>query len=228
MTMRLFELCGEDPARKFSPFCWRSRMALAHKGLAFESVPWRFTETGALAFSGHDKVPVLVDGDRVVADSGVIAEYLDATYPDGPALFQGPAETYRFVAMWTETMLHREVAALIVSDIPPLLRDAERPYFIASREARYDMPLTQVTAGREARLPAFRATLRPLRAVLGTQPFLGGAVPDYADFVVFGAFMWARSVSALRFLEPDDAVFAWRERLLDRHDGMARAAPGFA
>ncbi|HEY0236773.1 MAG TPA: glutathione S-transferase family protein, partial [Afipia sp.] len=28
MTRQLFELCGSDPARVFSPYCWRIRMAL--------------------------------------------------------------------------------------------------------------------------------------------------------------------------------------------------------
>lgn len=225
MAIRLFELCGSDPARVFSPFCWRSRMALAHKGLVFESVPWRFTETAALAFANHDKVPVLADGEHAVGDSWAIAEFLDDRYADRPPLFRGPPETYRFVAMWTDTVLHREVASLIVSDIPPLLTDRERPYFLESRTARYGKPLAEVTAGRDARLPQFRATLHPLRAVLATQPFLGGDDPDYADMMVFGAFMWARSVSGLRLLDPDDPVHAWRDRLLDRHDGFAREAP---
>ena len=32
--MELYELAGADPARVFSPFCWRIRMALAAKGLS--------------------------------------------------------------------------------------------------------------------------------------------------------------------------------------------------
>ena len=51
MARQLYELCGTDPARRFSPYCWRSRMALAHKGLEAEVVPWRFTDTAALAFA---------------------------------------------------------------------------------------------------------------------------------------------------------------------------------
>ena len=36
--------------------------------------------------------------------------------------------------------------------------------------------------------------------------------------------MWARCTSAQELLAPDDAVHAWRERLLDAHGGLARAA----
>ena len=44
MAIRMYDFAGEETARRFSPFCWRSRMALAHKGLSVETIPWRFTE----------------------------------------------------------------------------------------------------------------------------------------------------------------------------------------
>lgn len=225
MARQLYELCGTDAQRVFSPFCWRSRMALAHKGLDFDSVPWRFTEGARLAFAGHDKVPVLVDNERVVVDSFDIAKHLDAAYPEAPSLMRGNPEPYAFIGAWTDTVLHAGIAGLIVSDIPSLLGEADRAYFVQSREARYSKPLAEVTAGREDRLPAFRATLLPLRQALRGRDFLGGAAPDYADYTVFGGFMWARSVSPLPLLEPSDAVHAWRERMLDLHGGMARRAP---
>jgi len=225
MARQLLELCGTDPARRFSPYCWRSRMALAHKGLDAEVVPWRFTENASLAALGGKSVPILVDGDATLTDSWDIALHLDQYYPDAPALFQGPPETYRFITAWTDTMLSAGVARLIVSDIPSLLNDAGRAYFTQSREKRFAMSLDQVTAGREARLPEFRASLAPLRRVLTMQAFLGGAAPDYADYTVFGTFMWARVVSPLRLLDADDAVEAWRGRMLDLYGGLARAVP---
>lgn len=227
MARQLYELCGTDPARIFSPYCWRSRMALAHKGLDFESVPWRFTETDRLAFAGHDKVPVLVDGPKVVADSWEIALHLDAAYPDRPSLMRGNPAPYRLVAAWNDAVVQAGIARLVVSDIPPLLGDADRSYFVTSREKRFGMPLAQVTADRAARLPAFREALHPLRMVVRSQAFLGGETPDYADMIVFGSFMWARSVSDFVLLEPGDAVHGWRERMLDLHGAMARQAPHF-
>jgi glutathione S-transferase len=225
MARQLYELCGTDPQRLFSPFCWRARMALAHKGLDFESLPWRFTETERLAFAGHDKVPVLVDGERVVPDSWAIARYLDEAYPDAPSLLRGNPAPYVFVAAWNDTVLQAGLARLIVSDIPPLLDPGHAAYFVESREKRFGTTLAEVTAGREERLPAFRASLLPLRHALRGQDFLGGAAPDYADFIVFGSFMWARSTSPLRVIETDDALHAWRERMLDLFGGMARRAP---
>ncbi|SDB67250.1 Glutathione S-transferase [Belnapia rosea] len=228
MARQLYELCGTDPARRFSPYCWRSRMALAHKGLEAEVVPWRFTEKAALGFSGGDKVPVLVDGARTVTDSWAIAEYLEEAYPEAPNLFQGTPAAQRFLATWSDAVLLPALAKLIVSDIPALLGPADRAYFIESRERRFGMPLGQVTAEREARLPEFRALLLPLRHLLRFQPFLGGAAPDYGDYCVFGTLMWPRAVSPLPLLEPGDAVHDWQERMLDLHGGLARAAPALA
>ena len=73
MAIVMHDLAGADPALRFSPYCWRTRMALAHKGLAVETIPWRFTDKAALAFSGQERVPVIRDGDTVVSDSWTIA-----------------------------------------------------------------------------------------------------------------------------------------------------------
>ncbi|MGY4800304.1 glutathione S-transferase family protein [Teichococcus aerofrigidensis] len=225
MALRLYELTGEDPERRFSPYCWRSRMALAHKGLDAACIPWRFTEGEALAFSGQDKVPVLRDGETVVADSWAIALYLEQAYPDRPSLFGGDPAATRFINAWADATLNAHLVRLIVSDIPRWLGEGQRAYFRASREARFGQPLEQVTAGREQRLPEFRASLQPLRLLLRDAPFLGGEAPRYGDYAVFGGFQWARSVSELALLEPDDPVAAWRERMLDLFGGLARRSP---
>ena len=52
MTITLYDLAGAEADRRFSPFCWRIRMALAHKELPVETVAWRFTEKEALAPTG--------------------------------------------------------------------------------------------------------------------------------------------------------------------------------
>jgi glutathione S-transferase len=69
MAITLYDLAGAEADRRFSPFCWRTRLALAHKDLAVETVPWRLTETDKIAFSSQGKVPVIVDGGKTVYDS---------------------------------------------------------------------------------------------------------------------------------------------------------------
>ena len=231
MGRTLYDLAGEDPACRFSPFCWRSRLALAHKGLEVEAVPWRFTETGRLGFSGQGKVPVLVDGDEAVADSWAIACWLEDRYPDRPSLFggEGGRAASLFVNGWADGVLHPQVARMVVADILPLLAPGDRGYFRESREKRFGMPLEQVPADRAERVRAFRReVLHPVRSALARQPWLGGAEPRYADYIVFGAFQWARVCSAFELLEDGDPVAEWRERVLDLHGGLARATPARA
>jgi glutathione S-transferase len=65
----------------------RVALALAFKGLAVESILVDPADRApVLAVSGQDLVPVLVDGDRVIADSTRILEHLEARAPE-PALF---------------------------------------------------------------------------------------------------------------------------------------------
>jgi glutathione S-transferase len=226
MAAILYDLAGADPAHRFSPYCWRSKLALAHKRVPVEAVPWRFTEKDALGFSGQDKVPVLVDGDTTIVDSTRIAEYLETRYPDAPSLFGGPAgrALTNFAMAWADTTLHPAIARFVLSDLFETLAEKDRPYFRQSREARFGMPLEAVTADRDERLPAFRQSLTPLRAMLAIQPFLGGAAPLYADYIVFGAFQWARTTSPYELLAEDDLVHAWRDRMLDAFDGLGRQA----
>jgi glutathione S-transferase len=227
MKRILYDLAGADPNLRFSPYCWRAKLALAHKGIEVETVPWRFTEKDVIAFSGQGRVPVLVDGERVVSDSWSIALYLEETYPERPSLFGGPAAVpvTRFLNNWADMALHGGMIRFIVSDIAGIVHEKDRAYFRESREQRFGKSLEEVTAGREGRLKTFRDTLLPLRHTLSTQPYLAGDEPAYADYIVFGSFQWARCVSAFELLASDDAVAQWRERMLDRFDGLGRKAP---
>ncbi len=222
--LRLFDLAGADERLRFSPNCWRTRLALAHKGLPVDTLPWRFTEKQAIAATGQGKVPVLVDGDRWLHDSWAIAEHLEQAYPQTPSLF-GPAPGHalaRFVNQWTSETLHPAVARVVVPDIPAILHEKDRAYFRSSREAAFGQTLESLAAQREASLEALRRVLAPLRSTLAAQPFVSGDTPYYADHVVFGAFQWARTVSPVALLAADDPIAAWVERMLDAYGGLAR------
>ena len=115
------------------------------------------------------------------------------------------------------------LARLLLPSIHALIHEKDRDYLRATREKRFG-PLEELPAGYAAQIEALRAALQPLRLTLARQPYLAGDAPAYADYAVFGMFMWARCTSAQELLAPDDAVHAWRERLLDAHGGLARAA----
>ena len=204
-------------------------MALKHKGLPFETIPWRFTEKSALEFSGSKTVPVLVDGGHAVYDSWAIAVYLEEAYPSRPALFEGgEGEALSlFFNHWTVRTVHPPLLRAIIMDLFNSLHEKDKAYFRESREKRLGARLEEVAAGQRKWLAEVRGALEPVRPVLVQNQFISGKGPGFSDYMLFGAFQWARSVSPLRLLEPDDPVYAWRERMLDLWDGYARQAKGY-
>jgi glutathione S-transferase len=226
--MLLYDLAGAEPDRRFSPYCWRIRLALAHKKISVTTIPWRFTEKAEIAASGQNLVPVLVDGERWIADSWNIANYLEDTYPDLPSLFGGAAgrNLTRYYSTFADGLV-AAIFAFIALDILERIADEDRDYFRASREKRVGMTLEAFVAGRDAKVSVFRASLAPLRRTLTAQPFFAGDEPLYADYAVFGPFQWARCISPFTLLEKDDPVRLWRDRLLDRFGGLARKSPAY-
>ncbi|HEB89276.1 MAG TPA: glutathione S-transferase family protein [Deltaproteobacteria bacterium] len=85
-----------------SPFVRKVRVVLAEKALSYDHDPM-------VPFGVSDeykrmhplgKIPVLVDGDKIIPDSSPICVYLEKTHPD-PALY--PSEAYELArALWFE------------------------------------------------------------------------------------------------------------------------------
>jgi glutathione S-transferase len=229
MAIQLYDLAGAEDDRRFSPYCWRVKMALQHKGLDFEAIPWRYTEKDRIEFTGSTTVPVIVDGSRAVYDSFEIAVYLDEAYPSRPGLFEGTESRALsfFVNHWAVGTIHPPLLRAIIMDLFNSLHEKDRAYFRETREKRLGGRLEDVGADQKKWLAAFRDALEPLRPGLTQNAFICGRGPGFPDYIVFGTFQWARSVSPLKLLEPDDPVYKWRERMLDLFGGYAREAKGY-
>jgi glutathione S-transferase len=224
MSIILYDLAGADPALRFSPYCWRTRFALAHKGLPVETVPWRFTEREAIAFSGQARVPVIRDEERVVFDSWTIAGYLEETYPT-PSLFGSGGRAHAlFINAWADSVLLGAIARFIVRDLLDVIDEKDRDYFRSSREQRFGMTLEAVQDGRSDRVAAFREVLLPLRLVLRRQAWFGGEAPSYADHILAGTLMWPRCASRFELLDSQDPVASWLDRVMDLYGGLGRSA----
>src|SRR5262252_4530357 len=130
----LYELVLEN-GRSASPYVWRIRYALAHKGIPFQTRPLGFTEIRG-QFGGRFKtVPILEHGGTVLNESWQIAEYLDHAFPERP-LFATPAEnaTVRLAESLLAADLLRRMFFMYVLDVHDAARPADRAYFRASRE----------------------------------------------------------------------------------------------
>lgn len=223
--VKLYELALANGALA-SPFVWRVRFALAHKGIPFQSVPLGFTEIAPVLGPQLKTVPVLEDHNGRRAESWEIVEYLDREHPGSPPLFATPGERLlaRFFDEWIFVEILRRLFSLYALDVHNAARPEDRAYFRAAREARIGQTLEAYTAGREERLPAVREALGPLRRHLKRSPFIGGDSPGYADYIALGAFIWVASVSTLPLLPKDDSLGAWLDRGADLYGGMARDA----
>nr|WP_272211070.1 glutathione S-transferase family protein [Marinicella sp. W31]MDC2876958.1 glutathione S-transferase family protein [Marinicella sp. W31] len=217
MGRTLYSLCGADGSVPFSPHCWKVVLALKHKGLDFEEKPVGFTEIPKLEGGFSKTVPILKDGDKLIADSFAIAIYLEQTYPDTPSLFKGEGgmAMARFVEAWTLSTLHPAITRIAVKHIHDMLLPDDQVYFRNSREARLGAKLEEVVTGREAEIMAFPEKCAPIRNMLKFQPFIGGREPLFSDYIVFGAFQWAALTGSTGLLDPNDPVSNWFERCLE-------------
>jgi glutathione S-transferase len=229
MALVLYErLCADD--RRPSPYCWRARLALAHKDLAPEVRALKFTEAGKLAFSGQAKVPVLLDGQSVIHDSWAIACHLEDSYPEAPTLFDGPGgrALTRMFNHWVDHGLQKALAPILVPYLLAVAHPDDRAYYRRTREARFNMSLEQLAVRRPVYLEALGPVLEPLRQRLTESSFISGDRPAYADYLAFAEFQWARSVCDLDLLGPEEhALRNWRTCMLDLFGGLARSVTAF-
>lgn len=227
MPIQMYDLAAADERVRFSPFCWRIRMALAHKKLDVETIPWRFTDKPAIAFSGQGLVPVLLDAGKVVHDSWSIAEHLDSAYPDRPPLMAGPQARALtvFIREWTQTFVHPAILRGVIGDVFSALAECDKAYFRESREKRFGVSLEKFGLPPEQAVEALAKALTPARRTIADQPFLCGDAPAFADYLLYAPFQWARAVSPLELLAESDPLRSWQNRMLDLFDGLARNAP---
>lgn len=218
----LYDLCGEDSSLRFGPFCWTVKFSLLHKGLAFETKALGFSEKQNYPDPDYGKLPMITDGAEIVRDSADIAAYLDKTYPARPLVAtDGDRAAVRFYRSWSAAMLFPALRPFLIGRILRLLRPEDRDYFRTTRERALGATIEEVEA--RANAAALESAIAPLAAPLSAYPFLGGAAPNLADYVVSAPLFWAWTLRTDVFFTPPAAVADWFERLLDLHGGYARA-----
>jgi glutathione S-transferase len=197
----------------FSTNVERVALALAHKGLEAESV-WvdPNDRSEVVRVSGQELVPVLVDGDHVVADSTAILEYLDERIPERPLYPADPARRteLRLFVDWFNQVWKR----------PPNL--------IVDEEAKAEPDPVRI-----AELEGLIGGALPLfEELLAGRDFLFGDELSAADVVAFPflkyALLWEegdpdRFHEVLRDTQRLDGRFPRLERWIRRIDALPRA-----
>ena len=168
------------------PYCARVRIALAEKGIEYETVEVDLSDRPAWIYEKNPlgKVPVLEEDAFVLPESEVINEYLEERFPE-PSL-------------WPADPGERSFARLLVFRFDEL----SRPYYALRREED----------GARAR---FDSALARLDAVLAAQPYLTGREFGLADIAYVPWILRARDRMGIA-LDRFPALEAWLEHVAQR------------
>lgn len=224
MALRLYDLALADIDVRPSPFCWLAKFALLHKGLEFETEPLRFAEKHNYPDQDHGRVPVLRDGDHIIADSANIIVHLEKNYPgERIVATAGEQAAADFYNAWVAANLFPALGPVMYVRVHAAAHEDDREYYRVSREDRFGQSLEElsITPGLKDKA---EASLKVLSASFVRHKFLGGDKPNLCDYIVFSPFMWQRVITSETLYETPQAVGAWQERMLDLFDSYARKA----
>ena len=165
------------------PYCARVRIAVAEKGIEYETVEVDLDDRPAWIYEKNPlgRVPVLEEDTFVLAESAVIDEYLDDRYPEPPLWPTDPAE--------------RALGRMLVFRFDEL----SRPYYALRR-------------GEDGAADRLDVALGELDALLEGRPFLSGREFGLADIAYVPWILRARDrldVDLSRF----SALADWLARL---------------
>jgi glutathione S-transferase len=168
------------------PYCARTRIVLAEKGIDHETVVVDLDDRPAWIYEKNPlgRVPVIEEDTFVLAESAVINEYLDERYPEPRLLPADPGA--------------RALARMRIFRFDEL----SRPYYALRRDEE----------GARVRLDA---QLGKLDALLEAEPFLTGSEFGLTDVAYVPWILRARDRMAVD-LAAFPALSEWVERLSQR------------
>jgi glutathione S-transferase len=168
------------------PYCARTRIVLAEKGIEYETVVVDLADRPAWIYEKNvtGRVPVLEEDTFLLAESAVINEYLNERYPDPPLLPTDPAQ--------------RALARLLIFRFD----DLSRPYYAVRR-------------GDDDAREQLDVQFAQLDALLEAQSYLTGADFGLADAAYVPWILRARDRMNVD-LHPFPALVDWVDRLSER------------
>lgn len=213
-----------------SPYCAKVRMILNLKGVTWRRVTLTLARRRELKqLNPIGKVPVLVDGSRVVPDSSDIVRYLEEQFPEPVLVPADPAASAYSTVLedWADEALGPVVGAFkwlnpenraraVATTIDELAPGMLRPLVSlgVARRARRQLAARGL---HEEGLPdlarRMRESLRVIKTLLEGRPFLLGRQPLLCDIAIFAQLSWMRGYAEGRLLDDVPLVLEWCERL---------------
>ncbi|KAJ7314613.1 hypothetical protein DFH08DRAFT_1087194 [Mycena albidolilacea] len=186
----------------FSPKVWAIRLLLNYKEIPHKTTYVHFPDIGTvLAAAGAPPtrqvaplytVPAIIDGDKAISDSRLIAGHIERTYPARPVPLQGDAQ--QLAVRNVEFLFY----PLIVPNTMNHLDERDAAYFIQTRRVMFRKELHEICppSRREEAVRAIEAGLIELSDFVGAESHEGWVFgkdgPAYADFELLRLFLWLK------------------------------------
>jgi len=189
---------------EFSQYSEKVRFILDYKGLEYRKIEVTpgVGQVEIYQMSGQEQVPVLKDGETVIADSTEIAMYLERNYPERPLIPTTPREKGLTLLMeeWADESIGEKSRnafigalnrneALRTAVLPPQTPDFVKSIVSAIPSDIIDTLGSGVGLGGDALNTiesSLKQDLEALCLLLQDQPYLTGNTPTLADFSVAG------------------------------------------
>ncbi|KAL5811930.1 hypothetical protein ACOSQ3_026880 [Xanthoceras sorbifolium] len=189
-----------------SPFCIRVKIALAEKGVEYETIAEEdlFGDKSDLLLTSnpiHKKVPVLLHNGKPLCESTIIVNYIDETWPSPPLL---PTSTYnRAQARFWADFIDKKV-------------------FDAGHNIWASKGVVPETAKKD-----FIEILKQLEGALGEKDFFGGDSFGFLDIILIPLTSWFYTVEKFGGFEVKEVcpkISAWMKRCMER-ETVAKVLP---
>lgn len=214
-----------------SPFCLKLETYLRMAGLPYEA-----PRKANLRNAPKGKMPYIEDQGKVIADSGLIIEYLKKTYGDKLDAHLNPLEKSQAVAFtrlmeedlywcavhsrWIDDHNWEIVKQAFFSFLPPPLRQIVPPLIRSKvRKSLYAQGM-----GRHSPEEISQIGIRDLTALsnfLGDKPFFMGSQPTTLDAVAYGFLpnlLWTPFESPMKeYAQTKPNLVAYCERMKQRY-----------
>jgi glutathione S-transferase len=195
---------------ELSHYCEKIRFILDYKQLPYRKIEVTpgLGQIDVFRMSGQRQVPVLKDGNEVIADSTAIARYLEDKYPDRPIVPTDPLQRAQCLIFeeWADESIAlngRKVmlsafgqnpvfrSALLPSSVPGLLKS------IVESVPREAFDVLSLGAGLtpdtvKAARKSMAQNLEALTLILKNRPYLISDRPTLADFAVAGLSLYIK------------------------------------
>lgn len=195
---------------ELSHYVEKVRLILDYKGLPYRKVEVTpgIGQLEVYRLSGQRQVPMLKDGDRVIADSTAIAEYLDQKYPEKPIIPTDPRQRGLCLLMeqWADESIGPNARKCMIGALGQsqsfrqAFLPASTPDFFRNLLGSVPVELFSVMGFGVGLTPdalktaqdAMKRDLAALCFILLEQPYLITDQPTLADFAVAGLTMYVK------------------------------------